>query len=93
MKLKISCATPAERLARWEKIKEGGVCRFVLLRGVLGFGLPMGIIGIIFEHLTWGKQALPWYLVVALCLIVGSGWGLAMWFACMRINSRTPKAG
>lgn len=92
MKLKISCATPAERMARWEKIKQGGVWRFVLLRGVLGWGLSMGIIGILFEHVAWKKEALSWYFIVGTCLIAGSFWGLATWFLSMRIYSRAKSA-
>lgn len=34
------------RLARWERIKKSRIWRFVLLRGVLGWGLSMGIVSI-----------------------------------------------
>jgi hypothetical protein len=93
MKFKFSCATEAERLARWERFKQGGIWRFVFLRGVLGWGLPMSIIGIIFEHVSRKEEALPWYLILGLCLAGGFVWGLAMWFVTMRSYSRALKAG
>jgi hypothetical protein len=93
MKLKISFATPAQRLARWEKIRQGGVWRFILLRGVLGWGLPMGIIGITFEHVSRKEEALSWYFILGLCLVLGFVWGLAMWFVSMRIYSQALKTG
>jgi hypothetical protein len=92
VKLKISCATPAERLARWETIKQGGFLRFVLLRGVLGWGLPMSILGVVFEHVSRKAEALPWYSILGLCLALGFVWGLAMWFVTMRIYSRSLRA-
>jgi hypothetical protein len=81
------------RLARWERIKQGGIWRFVLLRGVLGWGLPMGIIGIIFEHVSRKEEAFAWYLILGLCLIGGFIWGLAVWLVTMRSYSRALKAG
>ena len=93
MKLNISCATPAQRLARWEKIQRGGLGRFVWLRGMLGWGLPMGIIGIIFEHVSRKEEAFPWYFILGLFLVGGLVWGLAMWFVTMRSYSRALKAG
>jgi hypothetical protein len=79
------------RFARWEKIKQGGIWRFVFLRGVLGWGLVMGIVGIIFEHVSWKEEAFPWYFILGLCLIAGFGWGLATWFVMMRSYSRALK--
>jgi hypothetical protein len=81
------------RLARWEKIKQRGFWRFVLLRGVFGWGLPMGIIGIIFENVSRKEEAFPWYFILGLFLVSGFIWGLATWFMSMRIYSRAPKTG
>jgi hypothetical protein len=81
------------RLARWERTKEAGILRYVLLRGVLGWGLPMGIIGIIFEHLSRKEEAFPWYFILGLCLLGGFVWGVATWFVSVRIYSRAPKVG
>ena len=80
-------------LARWERIKQGGIWRFVLYQGVLGWGLTMGIIGIIFEHVLRKEDAFPWYFILGLFLVGGFVWGLATWFVSIRIFSRAPKAG
>jgi hypothetical protein len=80
------------RLARWERIKQGGIWRFVLLRGVLGWGLTVGIIGIIFEQVSRKSEAFAWYLILGLCLVGGFVWGLAMWFVTMRSYSRAQKS-
>ena len=93
MKLKVSYATPAQRVARWEKIQQGGLWRFVLLRGMLGWGLPMGIVGNIFEHVSRKEEAFPWYFILGLFLAGGLIWGIAMWFVTMRSYSRALKAG
>jgi len=76
------------RLARWERIKQGGIWRFVLLRGILGWGLPMGIIGIIFERVSRKEEAFAWYLILGLWVLGGFVWGLAMWFVTMWSYSR-----
>ena len=81
------------RCARLEKMKQRGFWRFVFLRGVLGWGLTMGVIGIIFENVSRKEEAFPWYFVLGLFLFAGFIWGLAMWFVSMRIYSRAPKTG
>ena len=80
------------RLARWERTKQGGIWRFILLSGVLGWGLPMGVFGLVFEHMSRKEEALPWYLMLGFCLACGFIWGLAMWFVMMRIYSRGLKS-
>ena len=92
MKFKISCATPAERLARWEKIKQGGIWRFVLLRGVLGWGFTCGVIGVLFEEVSRNKEAFPWYMILGLFLVAGLVWGLSMWFVTMWSYARALKS-
>jgi hypothetical protein len=92
MNLKISFATQPERLARWEKIKRGGIWRFRFLRGVLAWGLPMSMLGIIFEHVS-RKEAAPWYFIFGIGLVCGFVWGLAMWFVTVRIYSRALNTG
>jgi hypothetical protein len=80
------------RLARWEKIKQGGFWRFVLLRGVLGWGLTMGVIGIIFELVSRRAEAFPWYLILGLFLIAEFVWGIATWFLSIWCYSRALKS-
>jgi hypothetical protein len=80
------------RLARWEKIKQRGFWRFVLLRGALGWGLSMGIIGIVFEFVSRRAEAFPWYLILGLFLAGGFLWGIATWFVTMWSYSRALKS-
>ncbi len=80
------------RLARWQRIKERGIWRFVLLRGVLGWGVPMAVFGTIYEHVSHKEEALPPYFIVGLCLAGGFIWGLGMWFVTMRSYSRALQA-
>ena len=79
------------RLPRWERIKQAGIWRFVFFRGVLGWGVPMGIFGLIFEHVSHKEEVFALYLTLGLCLLGGFAWGLAMWFVTMRIYSRALK--
>ena len=88
MKLKISFATPAQRLVRYERLKQVGIWRFVFLRGVLGWGLGCGVLGVVFEHLSRKAEAIPWYLILGLFLAGGFVWGLATWFVMMWSYSR-----
>ena len=80
------------RLARWESIRQGGIWRFVLLRGVLGWGIPMGVIGVVFELVSSKAEALPWYLIFGLSLAGGFVWGFATWFVTMWIYTRALKS-
>jgi hypothetical protein len=80
------------RLARWERIKQDGFWRFVLLRGVLAWGLTMGIIWVIFEQVSRKAEALPWYLILGLFLVGGFVWGVATWFLSIWYYSRASKS-
>jgi hypothetical protein len=96
MKLKISFGTPVQRLARWEKIKQGGIWRFVFMRGVLGWGLSCGVFASAVDRMSSQPNSLPWYLfvplVLGLFLIGGIVWGLVMWFITMWAYSRALKS-
>jgi hypothetical protein len=80
-------------LAKLERIKQGGFWRFVLLRGVLAWGLPMGVVFIIFEHVSRKEEAFAWYFILTLCLAGGFVCGVATWCVFLWICSRAPKAG
>jgi len=71
---------------KWENIKRRGFWRFVLLRGVLGWGIPMSIFGITFEH-AWKKKEQIW-LIFGICLICGFAWGFWMWAGMNRLYRR-----
>jgi drug/metabolite transporter (DMT)-like permease len=89
MKLKISFVTPAQRLARWEKIKQGGIWRFVLCRGVLGWGLSCAIIMMLVALAS--DRSLPVTQVFGAFLAGGFVVGVSMWFFTMWLYSRAKK--
>ena len=84
------------RLARWKQIEQGGICRCVIMRGVLGFGLPMGLllvgIGVVAGH----TGNFPWFVwvpvMLAGCLAAGAVYGIGMWFLMLFLYARTLKS-
>ncbi|MET3652913.1 hypothetical protein [Dyella japonica] len=61
---------------RWARIREQGVLRYVLLNGVLFYGLPMFLImTFVIPHprLTVMQSAFLWGA------LAGAGYGIAMW--------------
>jgi uncharacterized BrkB/YihY/UPF0761 family membrane protein len=84
------------RLARWERIKQRGIWRFILIRGVLGWGLPGGILFSIFQ--IYSSKPLPflWYfsvlIILGLWVVGGVFFGLFMWFITMWSYSRALKS-
>jgi len=61
---------------RWARIRGQGMLRYVLLSGLLCFGLPMFVImTFVIPHprLTVMQSALLWWV------IAGAGYGVAMW--------------
>ncbi len=89
-----SRAMPLDRAARWETSRKRGKGRFVLLRGILGWGGFMTIVMSIFQHLMHPK-ALFWSQIVPLNLAVhsigGLLFGLWMWHSNERAYSRFKK--
>lgn len=60
---------------RWASIREQGMLRYVLLNGLLSYGVPMFVLmTFIIPHprLSHGQSGLLWALT-------GAGYGLAMW--------------
>ncbi|HET6554830.1 MAG TPA: hypothetical protein VFG49_14990 [Dyella sp.] len=60
----------------WAKVRERGMLRYVLRSGVVYYGLPMFVIMtylIPHPRLTTGQSAWFW-------LMVGAGFGVAMWW-------------
>jgi hypothetical protein len=65
----------ASEWERWARTRTQGMSRFVLLRGVLAYGLPMFVImTFLFPHPNFTKpqSAMLW-------LLTGAGYGIAMW--------------
>ena len=80
------------RIARWERIKQAGILRFVLLRGVLGWGLFTAILVSVVTLTASERPPIPMSIFLPLIfgffLVGGAVWGLAMWFFTMWHYSR-----
>ena len=85
MKLNISFGTPAQRLARWERLQKAGMLRFVLTRGLL-FGIMFGV-GVCLVS----PPPQPWYSFVADVFVMSLAWAIAMWFVTMWQYRRAQK--
>ena len=72
--------TPEQR-EKWRKIQTHGKLRFVLLRGVLGWGLPTAILTRVADfYLFKEADTAPSWLVTPLIFSVGGYlFGLLMW--------------
>jgi hypothetical protein len=71
-------ATP-KQIARQEKLIAQGMTRFILVYGVLGFGLLFFVIRTLFTAAT-GALSLKFIVILAImCAIGGAIWGLIMW--------------
>jgi hypothetical protein len=63
-------------LDRWSKVRGQGMLRYVLLRGLLCYGLPMFVLmTYVIPHprLTVAQSAVLWWA------IAGAGYGVGMW--------------
>ena len=72
-------------LARWQKIRDQGPLRFILLRGVLGWGVPTALLWCGLMTVFTERAFLP--LLVAALIgfpVCGLIWGGAMWFIAER---------
>jgi len=86
MKLKISFGTPAQRLARWERLQKAGMLRFVVTRGLL-FGVMFGV-GVYMI----APPPQRWYSSVVLGVsVAGLVWVIAMWFVTLWQYRRAQK--
>ena len=65
-----------QELERWEKSRQKGMVMYVLVSGVVSYGIPMFIVMTFLLHqtkLSVGKSAALW-------LSAGAFYGIAMWF-------------
>jgi len=78
-------AKRAASLARWQKIRDQGPLRFILLRGLLGWGVTTGLLWCGLMTVFTEREFLP--LLTAALIgfpIAGLVWGGAMWFRAER---------
>ena len=68
-----------EQLEKWKQTRKKGMLRYVLVQGVLSYGLPMFIVMTFFLHRNdispkfIGLSAIVWTLG-------GAAFGIAMWY-------------
>lgn len=77
------------RLQRWERIRKGGIVKFILIRG-LGWIVLMCISELVMYAL--GQPRLVWYWMVPAVLFTGLSLDLTRWFIIMRLYARAQKA-
>ena len=86
-------------MLRWEQTRARGRFRYVLLYGVLGFGLCMAVFGRVFDVLfdnrngesfiPGGDALLPFIGGRLLYMLVnGVVWGLVMWYVSDRAYTK-----
>lgn len=86
-------ATP-DPITRWAQVRRQGMVRFVLVRGVLGWGLTTALI---YSLLMWGIAGANPRVLLPLSLLLfplgGLLWGAAMWWLLERKYRRHLQAG
>ncbi len=76
----------AESTEKWQHIRSKGILRFVVFRGVLGWGLGAATLFILIQWLMGGARGVPktwatWFVVFP---IAGILWGVFMWLFLSR---------
>ena len=79
-------------LARLQKIRDAGIWRFVLLRGVLLWGLGGGVLGLVGSLPVPGPRHIVVPLTIGMFALCGLIWGFALWFITMRLYVRYQKS-
>jgi hypothetical protein len=77
------------RLQRWERVRKGGMLKFMLIRG-LGWIVLMCISELVMRAL--GEPRLVSYQMVPAILFLGLLWELANWFVTMWLYARAHKS-
>ncbi|WP_207952245.1 hypothetical protein [Paenibacillus turpanensis] len=82
-----------KQMRRWERKRSNGKWSFVILSGMLGWGIPTAILFTIFTFILdhgfqWEQIGSDFWETAVTSLIVfplgGIGWGLIMWFIMER---------
>lgn len=76
-------------LARWQKISEQGPLRFIVLRGMLGWGVTTALLWCGLMTVFTDREFLPLLTAALIGFPVGGLiWGGAMWFMAERNAKR-----
>ena len=82
-------AADSDPLARWARIRRKGPLRFILLRGVLGWGL---VAALVYSLVMWAVAGANLRVLLPLSMVIfpigGVLWGAAMWWFLERRYQR-----
>ena len=81
-----------EHIAQWKATRAKGMLRYVLLQGVLAWGIPMFVVMTFVVNPERSKDALLVGLQAVIWMIGGAVFGTGMWFVSER-NYRKATGG
>jgi hypothetical protein len=67
----------SEEKDKWERVRSKGIMRFIILRSVLGWGLPVGLIYSLWTH--WNESIFIKIQTVIIFMICGFIGGILYW--------------
>lgn len=72
-----------ETLARWKHTRSRGITRYILVTGVLSWGVPMFAVMTFFVH---HAEASPRLIAMSavIWMLGGAAFGAIMWYVCER---------
>ncbi|WP_312370090.1 hypothetical protein [Stenotrophomonas sp.] len=75
-------AMQAGNIEKWQNIRSKGMLRFVVVRGILGWGLGTAVLFTLIQWLMGGAKEVPqtWAISFVLFPVAGIFWGMFMWF-------------
>ena len=87
-------AAADDPLARWARLRRKGPLRFILLRGVLGWGL---VAALVYSLVMWAVAGADLRVLLPLSMVIfpigGVLWGAAMWWFLERRYQRETRPG
>lgn len=76
-------------LARWQKIREQGPLRFIVYRGMLGWGLTTAVLWCGLMMVFTDREFIPLLIAALIGFPIGGlVWGGAMWFMAEKRRER-----
>jgi hypothetical protein len=88
----MSDAKQEAALARWQKIHEQGPLRFIVVRGMLGWGLITAVLWCGLMMVFTEREFLPLLTAALIGFPIGGlVWGGAMWFMAEKHRERSER--
>lgn len=79
-------------LARWQKIRDQGPLRFIVVRGMLGWGLPTAVLWCGLMTVFTDREFVPLLTAALIGFPIGGlVWGGAMWFMAEKHRERSER--